>query len=285
MCRAAGWLVPVGRLGPVSPVLIAMCGLGFSGKSVLARSLSRELGIRVLCYDTEIYPAHRHLVPPGSSAAAEYDFVQDIAREQIGAILAAGESLIYDDLLLERDDRRKLAAIARDHRAELVLVYLDTPLAAINQRRAENTRSRARTEMSEAKLRLDASLLEPPGPAERAIYVRPADTVAEVAAKIQARLPPGTRRSRKASPGSAAFLSVGIGRTSITALEWLSPGPILQACRSTSIADYGHGSSFGSSRVPPDSRDALAAASHAASRAEHGSAPVARRSATFQWRR
>jgi predicted kinase len=105
----------------VPAALIAMCGLGFSDKSVLARSLSRELGIKVLCYDTEIYPVHRHLVPLGSSVAAEYDFVQDIAREQIGAILATGQPLIYDDLLLERDDRRKLAA-ADDHRAELVLI-------------------------------------------------------------------------------------------------------------------------------------------------------------------
>ena len=56
--------------------------------------------------------------------AAEYDFVQDIARRQIGALLAARESLIYDDLLLERDDRRKLAAMAHHNRADLVLVYL-----------------------------------------------------------------------------------------------------------------------------------------------------------------
>jgi predicted kinase len=79
------------------PALIAMCGLPFSGKSVLARSLGQSLGIRVLSYDFEIYQAFRHLT--------------------------AGGRLIYDDLLLERDDRRKLAAACR---AELVLVYLDT---------------------------------------------------------------------------------------------------------------------------------------------------------------
>jgi predicted kinase len=179
----------VHKLGVVPPVLIAMCGLGFSGKSVLARTLSQELGLRVLCYDTEIYEVHRRLVLPGSSVAAGYDFVQDIAREQIAVILAAGQSLIYDDLLLEHDDRRKLAAVARDHRAELVLVYLDTPLPVINQRRAENTGAGTRADMSEAKLRLDASLLEPPGRTERAIYVRPADPVADVMAKIRARLP------------------------------------------------------------------------------------------------
>jgi predicted kinase len=157
---------------------------------VLARSLSRELGIRVLSYDIEIYAVHRHLVPPGLSAAAEYDFVQDIAREQIGAILAAGQSLIYDDLLLERDDRRTLAAVAHDRRAEFVLGYLDTPLTVINQRRAKNFRTGMRADVSGAKLQLDASLLEPPGPGEQAIYVRPADAVAGVVAKIRARLPP-----------------------------------------------------------------------------------------------
>ena len=52
------------------PTLIAMCGLPFSGKSVLARSLSHELGIRLLSYDFEIFLPHRHLVPPGSSVAA-----------------------------------------------------------------------------------------------------------------------------------------------------------------------------------------------------------------------
>ena len=116
------------------PTLIAMCGLPFTGKSVLP-VLNHEFGIRLLSYDFEIYLPHRHLVPPGSSAAAEYDFVQDIARRQIGALLAAGESLIYDDLLLGRNDRRKLAVVARHHRADFVLVYLDTPLAVIDQRR------------------------------------------------------------------------------------------------------------------------------------------------------
>jgi predicted kinase len=194
MRQLPGWAVKAAaaaKLGGVAPVLIAMCGLGFSGKSLLAGSLSEELNVRSLSYDYEIYLVHRHLVPPGSSLAAEYDFVQAIACEQIAAILATGQSLIYDDLLLERDDRRKLAAVAHEHQAELVLVYLDTPLAVINQRRAENARTQTRADSGAAKLRLDASLLEPPDHTERAIYVRPSDAVADVVTKIRARLPPG----------------------------------------------------------------------------------------------
>jgi len=168
------------------PVLIAMCGLPFAGKSVLAGTLSRELRIRLLSYDLDLYPVYSRLVPTGSSVAAEYDFVQDIARREIGAILASGESLIYDDLLLARDDRRKLAAVAEAYWANHVLVYLDTPLSVIDERRAAN--SRTRTSVPEAKMRLDISLLEPPEDAERAVYVSPDYVVPEVLARVSARL-------------------------------------------------------------------------------------------------
>jgi predicted kinase len=168
------------------PVLIAMCGLPFSGKSVLAEALSRELRIRLLSYDHGIYPVHSRSAPAGSSVAGESDFVQAIARREIGAILASGESLIYDDLLLQRDDRRKLAAVAETHWASLVLVYLDTPLPVIDERRAAN--SRTRTSIPEASMRFDISVLEPPQDAERAIYVSPDYVLADVLARVSARL-------------------------------------------------------------------------------------------------
>ena len=170
------------------PVLIAMCGLPFAGKSVLAGALSRELRIRLLSYDSEIYPVHGRLAPAGSAAAAGDDAGQDIARRQIGAILAGGESLIYDDLLLERNDRRKLAAVAEAHLAGFVLIYLDTPLPVIGQRRAANSRTRARTSVPDAKMRLDTSALEPPEKAERALYVSPDYVLPEVLARVSARL-------------------------------------------------------------------------------------------------
>jgi predicted kinase len=170
------------------PVLIAMCGLPFSGKSVLAEALSRELRIRLLSYDHGIYPVHSRSAPAGSSVASESDFVQAIARREIGAILAGGESLIYDDLLLQREDRRKLAAVAKAHWADLVLVYLDTPLPVIDERRAANSGTRRRPSIPEASMRLDICVLEPPQDAERAIYVSPDHVLADVLARVSARL-------------------------------------------------------------------------------------------------
>lgn len=165
-----------------------MCGLPFSGKSVLARSLGQRLNLRVLSYDFEIYLPYQHLVPPGASLAAEYEFVQDIARGGIARILASGASLIYDDLLLDRDDRNELRAVSSATGARLVLVYLDTPLSVINQRRAENSRTHARTSIPDAKMALDASHLEPPGPDEHAIRVRPGDDPADVLTRIRAAI-------------------------------------------------------------------------------------------------
>jgi predicted kinase len=172
----------------VAPVLIAMCGMPFSGKSVLAQSLSRELHIKVLSYDAEIYLPSRHLVPAGASLAAKADFIQGLARRRIAEILDTGESLIYDDLLLEREERRKLAAVARQHRARLILVYLDTPMATIEQRREHNSRTRARTSVPESVMELDALLLEPPDDSEAPVRVEPGDVLPEILARIQARL-------------------------------------------------------------------------------------------------
>jgi len=165
-----------------------MCGLPFSGKSVLAEALSRELRIRLLSYDHGIYPVHSRSAPAGSSVVGEYDFVQAIARREIGAILAGGESLIYDDLLVQREDRRKLAAVAEAHWADLVLVYLDTPLPVIDERRAANSGTRRRTSIPEASMRSDISVLEPPQDAERAIYVSPDYVLADVLARVSARV-------------------------------------------------------------------------------------------------
>jgi predicted kinase len=167
------------------PVLIAMCGLPFSGKSVLGQAL----GIRVPSYDFEIYQAFRHLVSAGSPVTAEHDFVQDIARRRIREHLTAGGRLIYDDLLLERDDRRKLATAAAACRAELVLVYLDTPAEVIAARWAQNSRAPTRASVPDVKLALDSSLLEPPGDDEQPVRVRPEDALPDIVGQDPTALP------------------------------------------------------------------------------------------------
>ncbi|MGD0245644.1 MAG: hypothetical protein ABSB59_35700 [Streptosporangiaceae bacterium] len=80
------------------------------------------------------------------------------------------------------------ARVAQTHWTEIVLVHLDTPLPLIEERRAANSRTRARTSMPEGKMRQDISLLKPPGDTERPIRVSPGYVRPEVLAKVSARL-------------------------------------------------------------------------------------------------
>ncbi len=58
------------------------------------------------------------------------------------------------------------------------------------------------------------------------------------------------RGSASRNAASVTFCSVVMGRPFGTVQPWLRARLILQACHPASVADHGHGSSFGSSRVP-----------------------------------
>ena len=80
-----------------------------------------------------------------------------------------------------------------------MLVYLDTPLAVIEERRTENSRTRARTSVPDAKIRTDMSLLDPPEEAEHAIRVSPGYVLPEVLAQVRPAWP-GVNRKYGISP-------------------------------------------------------------------------------------
>ncbi len=176
----------------MNAAIIVLCGVPFSGKSRLARQLSDELKLKIVSYDNDIYAVHKHEVPAGTSPAKEYEAVQAIAREYLSGLLSSGESIIYDDLCLERDDRSKLQRMAKEHGANYVLVFLDTPEPVIQQRRTANLATTTRGHISDEKLRLDLSLLEKPGPDEDAIVVTPETSVEEVVGEIRRRLGQGS---------------------------------------------------------------------------------------------
>jgi predicted kinase len=172
----------------MSANIIVLCGVPFSGKSRLAKQLSDELGLKIMSYDNDIYAVHRHEVPAGTAPAKEYEAIQTIARQYLGDILSTGESIIYDDLCLERDDRNKLMQMANERNAKYILVFLDTPESVIQQRRDTNLETSARNHTSDEKLKLDLSLLEKPRPSENPIVVTPEASVEDVVGEIHRRL-------------------------------------------------------------------------------------------------
>ena len=165
-------------------VLIVLCGLPFSGKSTLARELAQALQMAILSYDQDIYARYKHQVPPGTSKAQEYEMVESIARRQLGTLLQRGQAVIYDDLSLESEDRQVLKQLADECGAQSIVVYADTPLHVIEQRREANRQKAERGHIDEGTMQLDISLLQPP-PSQDVVVVKPGYKVSEVVLAIR----------------------------------------------------------------------------------------------------
>ena len=109
--------------------------------------------------------------------------VESVARQQLRAILERGESIIYDDLSLEREDRRVLRELAHECGVQPVVVYVDTPLSVIDQRREANRERDERGDIDEGTMLLDISLLQPPQTND-AVVVKPGYNFSQVVLEI-----------------------------------------------------------------------------------------------------
>src|SRR4051794_16076632 len=105
-----------------------MCGLSFSGKTTLARRISQATGGTIVSYD------HLYATAPRDESISgldEWYLVMGLVHEHAKARLAAGSSVIIDNLNEDLVDRDQLRAIASEHGAETIVVHVDTPLEVI----------------------------------------------------------------------------------------------------------------------------------------------------------
>jgi len=171
----------------MKPLIISLTGLPFSGKSTLAKVLSEELSLPIVNYDNDVYAKHKHEVPAGTLPAKEFEMIETIAREYLAKKLIAGQSLIYDDLGLQKEDPEHIRQLASENGANYVLVFVDTPIEVIEERRSLNHQTNGREHIDSEKLHLDISLLEKPQPDEPAIVVTPSTSIEHIVAEIHSR--------------------------------------------------------------------------------------------------
>lgn len=122
--------------------LIALCGLAFSGKSTIARRVAAETGAELISYDA-INKA-RGFDGGTVIADAEWEKTSLMAAATARAVLASGRSVVVDDTFSHRFLRQRFAAVAKASGAPFMLLFVDTPLAVIEARIADNARSGAR---------------------------------------------------------------------------------------------------------------------------------------------
>ena len=148
------------------PTLIIMCGLPFSGKTVLAKKISQKRDISVVSIDEIREERGFSWEDNDRVTAADWSSIFDEAYRLLTHELDDGRSVIYDSANQDRASRDELRALALAHNARTELIYLDVPLTTIMQRWQENQKTKARFHLPKKWLQAAINTLEPPTPEE-----------------------------------------------------------------------------------------------------------------------
>ena len=118
------------------PTLICLYGYPGSGKSYLARNLAESLDLANVSSDrirSELFQSPRY--DPQENAIVTH--LMDYMSEEF---LSAGVSLVYDTNALRSSQRRKLRELARKHKAEYILIWLQIDIDSAFSRTQDRDR-------------------------------------------------------------------------------------------------------------------------------------------------
>ncbi len=159
--------------------LYLLCGLSFAGKSTLSRQLAGPLGAVVVECDAYIDAVR----PNTLSKLAEWRAIQDLARGKVVEHLRAGESVVFDDLMVDPINRVELTQRAADGGARTLTIFVDTPVETIRARQQALAPAPEQQRIWDDHTALLLGQLIPPSPSE-AVFVTPGYDLADVLERI-----------------------------------------------------------------------------------------------------
>ncbi|WP_395088972.1 AAA family ATPase [Armatimonas sp.] len=166
------------------PILYLLCGLSFAGKSTLAKGLSGLLGAVIIEADRYIPVVEERL--PNANKIESWRAIQALAREAVRESLASGTSVIFDDLMVDPQDRDELALLAGQVGAATLVIFLDTPIEVVRERQRLASSKPENHAKWEAHTQLLLTQLVAPDRAT-AVYVEPGYDSAQVLTEIRRR--------------------------------------------------------------------------------------------------
>ena len=117
--------------------LFMMCGIAFSGKTTVAKQLSKALDCPYLSLDD--INAERGLHGGEGIAAEEWERTHRIALQRVRKLVAEREDIVLDDTNCFRWLRDRYRVFARENGYLVELVYLEVPLQDVQARICQNS--------------------------------------------------------------------------------------------------------------------------------------------------
>ena len=112
--------------------LYILCGLPFSGKTLLSKKIAEITSIERVSFDDEWDKLK--VADPQITYEQGLNKIENILREK----LKEGFSVVYDSVNLSKKHRDKLEELAKEIDAEAKIVYLQTSVEEIYKRREQS---------------------------------------------------------------------------------------------------------------------------------------------------
>ena len=144
------------------PRMFILTGISFSGKSSLARAVSKALDVPVIDPDGIAHESGLGLNGEFLSDA-QWAVFHGEAEARAARLLEAGNSLVYDTTAFNRRQRQGLRDLAGRHNAEAVLIWASTSREEARRRWARNNETRERFIVHAEDFDMVADHFEPPG--------------------------------------------------------------------------------------------------------------------------
>lgn len=154
------------------PILYIMCGVGFSGKSTLAKKISEHTGAVLVSQDAMYFEKKDELNLDGDDET-QWRMLLDMCKERILENLNQGHSVVFDNINTKFEHREELRKLAHDAHAESKVIFLDTPIEIQQERQRNNKETAERHDVKQEYLDKAIKELEIPGEKENTLVFKP----------------------------------------------------------------------------------------------------------------
>lgn len=160
------------------PILYIMCGVGFSGKSTLAKQIAEHTGAALVSQDALFFEKEKEL-DLDQDSDLHWRMLLDMCLGKIKENLKAGKSIVFDNTNTKFEHREELREVARSVGAETKVIFLDTPIEIQKERQNKNLSTGERHDVKQEYLDQAIAELEVPSEAENTRVFEPNTDVGE----------------------------------------------------------------------------------------------------------
>lgn len=157
--------------------LIILCGIPFSGKSTLAKEISKKLNYNRVDLDDVKFKLHGDNIKDEDLMQKDWDVVYQEMYKRIENSLKSGKTVVHDTGNFTKYERNLIKQIADKFNLDALTVFVDTPKEIAYRRLKENRESGKRFDVSGDGFESSVKEMETPGSDENTLVFRYNDNI------------------------------------------------------------------------------------------------------------